>query len=257
LETGSGFGSPIVRAMYVIKEEVILFMIQQSAAWNSIHQTNAITRSIGTSILYSKVVHGVVQNFRAPPILPCKISQQTALTKMDRKVEAFYREIYRDLKVDDNEASRLTNYFSRLNPPPDKLLWLRSTAFRLACDFLSDDNKDKNVALLKCINYIVHSIETLCMMPVLPEGNSEYDAEQTEEFFQEIYSDLGVDRTENQELREFFEERIPPSDSLVTMRAAAFKSAIAMLSEDDTDSNISLLRCINSVVNNFELTCYK
>lgn len=176
---------------------------------------------------------------------------------MDRGVEAFYSEIYRDLKVDDTEASRLTNYFARLNPPPDKLLWLRSTAFRLACDFLSDDDKEKNVALLKCINYIVHSIETLCMVPVLADGNSEYDAEQTEEFFREIYSDLGVDRTESQELRDFFKEHIPPSDSLVTMRAAAFKSAIAMLSEDGTDSNVDLLRCINSVVNSFELTCYK
>eukprot|EP00536_Pseudo-nitzschia_multiseries_P017987 jgi/Psemu1/53534/gm1.53534_g len=175
---------------------------------------------------------------------------------MDAYVEKFYRELYGDRKVDVDEATRLSDYFTKLNPPPDKLLWLRSTAFRIACEFLSED-KDQNVALLKCINYIVHALESLCMVPALPEGNSGYDGEQAQDYFQGIFSDLTVDQHENSGLRSYFEANIPPSDSLVAMRATAFKAAIHCLSEDGTGSNISLLRCVNSVVHNFELVCYK
>jgi hypothetical protein len=177
---------------------------------------------------------------------------------MDAQVEKFYRQIYADLLVDGNEAAQLVAYFTALNPPPDKLLWLRSTAFRLGCEFLSEDNdKDHNVSLLRAINYIVHTMETYCMVPALPEGNAEYDGDKMEEYFQGVFTDLTVDQDEVEELRDFFQENIPPSDSLVAMRAAAFKSAIGCLSEDDKESNISLLRCINSVVHNFELACYK
>jgi poly(U)-specific endoribonuclease len=82
---------------------------------------------------------------------------------MDEKVETFYNGILRDLKVDQDEAQELVEYFDSLNPPPDKLVWLRSTAFRLGCGFLSDDS-DQNVALLRTINAIVHSLETTCML---------------------------------------------------------------------------------------------
>jgi len=174
---------------------------------------------------------------------------------MDAQVEGFYREVYADLVIDGNEAARLSNYFTVLNAPPDKLIWLRSTAFRVGTEFLSDD-KDRNVSLLKCVNYIVHAIESHCMVPALPEGNSEYDQEQTEEHYRGVFSDLTVDRDESQELLDYFREHIPPSDSLVAMRAAAFKSAIGLLS-DDTKANFSLLRCINAAVHDFELACYK
>jgi hypothetical protein len=82
---------------------------------------------------------------------------------MDAKVETFYRTIFTDLVVSPEESEQLVNYFQGLNPPPDKLVWLRATAFRLGCEFLSDDT-DKNVALLRAINAIVHSLELTCMM---------------------------------------------------------------------------------------------
>ena len=78
-------------------------------------------------------------------------------------MEKFYKSILRDLKVDQDEAQDLVEYFDSLNPPPDKLVWLRSSAFRLGCGFLSDDN-DQNVALLRTINAIVHSLENTCML---------------------------------------------------------------------------------------------
>ena len=107
------------------------------------------------------------------------------------------------MTVSPEEASELEEYFSSLNPPPDKLVWLRATAFRLGCEFLSDEN-DRNVALLRAINAIVHSLEKTCMVPRLPGGNSEYDGDKVEEFLKGIFSDTGVDQEENQELLAFF-----------------------------------------------------
>eukprot|EP00534_Pseudo-nitzschia_fraudulenta_P013806 CAMPEP_0201246116 /NCGR_PEP_ID=MMETSP0852-20130820/50070_1 /ASSEMBLY_ACC=CAM_ASM_000632 /TAXON_ID=183588 /ORGANISM="Pseudo-nitzschia fraudulenta, Strain WWA7" /LENGTH=46 /DNA_ID= /DNA_START= /DNA_END= /DNA_ORIENTATION= len=46
---------------------------------------------------------------------------------MDAHVEALYRRIYTDSVVDSTEAAQLSAFFDSLNPPPDKLLWLRST----------------------------------------------------------------------------------------------------------------------------------
>ena len=82
---------------------------------------------------------------------------------MDAKVEEFYNSIFTDLKVDQEEAAELVEYFDSLNPPPDKLVWLRASAFRLGCGYLSDDH-DQNVALLRAINAIIHSLEKTCML---------------------------------------------------------------------------------------------
>ena len=82
---------------------------------------------------------------------------------MDTQVESFYRSLFTDLKVSQEEAQELVDYFSKLNPPPDKLVWLRATAFRVGSEFFSDD-KDKNVALLRAINAVVHSLEKTCMV---------------------------------------------------------------------------------------------
>lgn len=56
----------------------------------------------------------------------------------------------------------LTNKSTR--PPLSELVWLRTSAFRLAAQYLDEGGrKAKNVALLKSINVIVHIIETTCM----------------------------------------------------------------------------------------------
>jgi hypothetical protein len=172
---------------------------------------------------------------------------------MDAKVESLYRNIFTDLVVDQDESQDLVDFFSGLNPPPDKLVWLRSTAFRLGCEFLSHD-KDNNVALLRAINAIVHSLEQTCMVPKLSEGNSEFDSDKVGAFYAGLFADLKVDMEENEELVAFFDENTPPSDNLVSLRATAFKSAVDFLSEDHA-TNISLLRCINVVLDAFEKTC--
>jgi hypothetical protein len=92
---------------------------------------------------------------------------------MDDKVESFYREIFDDPYpidgVDREEAAELNEFLNELNPPPDKLVWLRATAFEIGCEFLSDDDDgdddddEDNVNLLRTINFLVHAIETMCM----------------------------------------------------------------------------------------------
>ena len=174
---------------------------------------------------------------------------------MDAQVEAFYQQVYEDLSVSPEEAQQLVDYFSNLNPPPDKLIFLRSTAFRLACGFLSDDN-DQNVKLLRAINAIVHSLETTCMVPAHPEGNSEYIADDFDQFLKGIYADASVDQEENVELLTYLKEHVPPVEHLVSMRALIFKTACEFLG-DDTEANTQLLRCVNVVVHNYERTVFR
>ena len=173
---------------------------------------------------------------------------------MDAKVEAFYHELFADLRIDSEEYDELTEYFATLNPPPDKLAWLRSSAFRLGCDYLSED-ADKNQALLRTISAIVHCLEKNCMVPRSEDGNSDFDAEEAESKIREVYSDLTIDVEESQELFDYFQGNIPPVSHLVPLRRTAFTAAVEYLT-DDKDENVKLLRCINFVINTFERSCF-
>lgn len=159
-----------------------------------------------------------------------------------------------DLTVDREEANELNAFLSGLNPPPDKLMWMRASAFRIASEFLSDD-KDKNVSLLRTVNYIVHAIEANCMQPKALDGAKPIDDDALTEFYTKLFEDLTVESEENAELVKFFKDDNPPdAASTVTTRATAFKVACDFLS-DDKDKNTQLLRCVNVVVHAFEMTC--
>lgn len=81
---------------------------------------------------------------------------------MNAKVEATYRSYFADGQLDWNESEQLVKFLNEINPPPDVLVWMRATAFRIGCEYLSDD-RDANVGLLRTINAIVHAIETSCL----------------------------------------------------------------------------------------------
>jgi hypothetical protein len=81
---------------------------------------------------------------------------------MNTQATNFYREFFSDLSIDRSEAGELTAFLNKLQPPPGKLIWLRSQAFRVGNEFLTNE-KEKNKSLLRAINYIVHAIETTCM----------------------------------------------------------------------------------------------
>lgn len=83
-----------------------------------------------------------------------------------------------------------------------------------------------------------------------------FDTDKLEEFYRNLFSDLSVDSEENEALLAFFDENPPPNDDLVTVRATVFRIGGEFLS-DDNASNISLLKCINVVVNAFETSCLK
>uniref|UniRef100_A0A7S1Y3M7 EndoU domain-containing protein n=1 Tax=Grammatophora oceanica TaxID=210454 RepID=A0A7S1Y3M7_9STRA len=178
----------------------------------------------------------------------------TYANPMDQKIETFYRQIFADLKVDQGEAQALQDFFNKTNPPPDKIVWLRATAFRIGCEFLQDSN-DHNVALLRAINAIVHAVETARMQPKPLEGTDKFDDDKVSEYFTSILEDLSVDRDENQELFDFFTtENPPPPDKIIYTRASAFRIASGLLT-DDKATNTQLLRCVNVLVHAFEQTC--
>lgn len=175
---------------------------------------------------------------------------------MDNKAISFYRSIYADGKIENEEATELTEFLQSLNPPPDKLVWLRSTAFKIACEFLGD--KESNTSLLRTINYIVHAIENTCMEPVELNNASPLDEESLTQLYNETFDGLNVDLNETQQLDNYFKETNPPDqESLVMTRALAFKAACEHISDDDNEHNAKLLKCINTIVHSFECSCLK
>lgn len=84
---------------------------------------------------------------------------------------------------------------------------------------------------------------------------SAFDEDTVSAFYESVFDDLSIDRDENEELYAFFRDTFRPApDALVPTRALAFKLGSEHLSSDK-DSNIKLLRCINSIVHAFELSC--
>ena len=68
----------------------------------------------------------------------------------DAAVEALYREVFADRLISPDENAELISTLEELQqipdgssqPPaltPDKLVWLRAAAFRIACDYLVED----------------------------------------------------------------------------------------------------------------------
>ena len=92
--------------------------------------------------------------------------------------------------------------------------------------------------------------------PKLPAGKSQYDNDKVEEFYNNILTDGSIDSEENAELIDFFSQNMPPKESLVTLRATAFKVAANHLSENKS-KNVALLRSINVIIHCFESTCLR
>ena len=82
---------------------------------------------------------------------------------MDETVKDFYRKIFSDLSIDREESSEIKDFLTELNPPPDKLIPLRASAFSVGCEFLQDEDYEANIQLLRCINVVVHYFEVICM----------------------------------------------------------------------------------------------
>ena len=78
-------------------------------------------------------------------------------------IEALYREVFSDLSVSREEDTEIREKLEEINVPPAKIVWCRATAFRIGCEFLTDD-LESNVQLLRCINAIVHAVEMTCLL---------------------------------------------------------------------------------------------
>ncbi|KAL7486371.1 hypothetical protein ACHAW6_011964 [Cyclotella cf. meneghiniana] len=198
-------------------------------------------------------------------------------------VESLYREIFADRSVTPEESSSLLSHFRSLQqisdnstaPPltPDQIVWLRASAFRIACEFLQDE-REENVKLLKALNAVVHCLETSCLLPHLEEGGGhEFTKEKAEELLCSLYETQGGEEEEEEEeeapgvnkaeavaLKEFLTDEAtrPPLDCLVWLRSAAFRLGSQYLDEEgDRDKNVALFRSVNVVVHIIEDTCMK
>lgn len=198
----------------------------------------------------------------------------------------FYRRVFHgDLQMDGEEAAELKQFLSNLNPPPDKILWMRATAFRIASEFLtapntgdeSSSSADRFKLLLKTVNCIVHAIETNCLEPKPPtttDGEDEDDSEWmtiVSEFyrawFQEYLSmdkdndEDGDNKNGQEKLQDFFKSNWPKTvSSLTKIRFLAFKVAneysITTTSTEDKQY-LQLLKGLNAVVHALEITCFR
>ena len=98
--------------------------------------------------------------------LPPKLSIQETRPFDEGQVEALYRKIFADKVVDRDEINELMTFFKSNHPPKEKLRWTRSSALRIGSEFVSTDDNAANVALLRCINSVVHTFEIICLMYV-------------------------------------------------------------------------------------------
>ena len=84
----------------------------------------------------------------------------------DIKIQKLYRQIFADRTITPDEDDELIATLQRLqtvtdgssSPPaitPDKLEWMRTSAFRIAREYLDDEDRDENVKLLKAVNAVV------------------------------------------------------------------------------------------------------
>jgi hypothetical protein len=99
------------------------------------------------------------------PLLPSS-SPKNADGQSDldaEKAEEFYKGIFSDLSVDQEENDDLVTFFKQNIPPAGSLVALRATAFKMAAEFLTDDTEN-NIALLRCVNVIVHAFERTCLV---------------------------------------------------------------------------------------------
>ena len=207
----------------------------------------------------------------------------------DSAIEAIYRQTFADRVVTPEESADLISTLQDLqkvqdgssSPPPltpDKLIWLRAAAFRIAAEYLVDgdddfeDPREENVKLLKALNAVVHALETTCLSPALDEvGGGEFSKDAVEELLHSTYGAQGgevgdetdgpvITKEESAALQEFLSNGAtrPPLPMLVWLRSTAFRIGSQYISEENQkEKNVALLRSINAVVHIVESTCMK
>ncbi|KAL7466261.1 hypothetical protein ACHAXS_006552 [Conticribra weissflogii] len=208
----------------------------------------------------------------------------------DTAIEELYRQTFSDRLVTPEESDDLIDTLQSLqqiqdnaaSPPPppvtpDKFVWLRAAAFRIACEYLVqegdvnsdgeefEDPREENLKLLKSINALVHSLETTCLLPSLPEeGGEEFSEDAVEALFKSLYETEEewdgpeITMEESRDLMKFLtgEATRPPLEKLVWLRTAAFRIGSEYLDENNNkERNVALLRSINVVVHTVENAC--
>ena len=109
------------------------------------------------------LVHAIETNCLQP-----KDMEQESEVDSDALCE-FYRTVFTDRVVEEEESDDLKTYFETHVPAPSFLAKVRFLAFKVASEFLSssddDSTTDEDVKLLKCLNAVVHAFEITSLQP--------------------------------------------------------------------------------------------
>jgi len=183
---------------------------------------------------------------------------------MDQRVVAFYQSLYQDLALDRDESARLRTFLLQLNAPPDKIIWLRSTAFRVACPFLTGRH-DQGVQMVRLLNSMTHAIETELLQPQPPALTAApVDTDLYTAFYRASFQQWLAGDKSSQSWFPFFQREHPPDSATLTKaRFLAFKVACEFVPQDNgdgssssnVDQTVDLLRGVNAMVHAFEMAC--
>jgi poly(U)-specific endoribonuclease len=195
------------------------------------------------------------------------------------KVEQFYREIYRgsggngDEDEDHNHPMDLAlslphellqqihDFLVTLNPPPDTLMKLRASAFKVASQYLQETNDKVQIrSLLRQIHGIVQTIHTTFYNAVMSDrndGTSNADSdEEIRTLLNQLLDEMKLDTEENERLLSFL--RSQPASSVRLLLSLVFIVGHEHFqSNNDSGHNEQVFRCMNVMVHAIETVFYR
>jgi len=113
----------------------------------------------------------VVHALETTCLLP-SLSEEGGEEFSEDAVEELFKTLYETEEEWDGpeitveESKDLTEFLTgeTTRPPLEMLVWLRTAAFRIGSEYLDENNdKEKNLSLLRSINVVVHVLENTCM----------------------------------------------------------------------------------------------
>ena len=192
------------------------------------------------------------------------------------KVEQFYSDIYSSTSIGSDDfdggiqspphelLQQVHNFLIPLNPPPDTLMKLRATAFKVASQYLQQQHdNDTNIRLLlRQIHGIVKAIHSTCYN-ISNNSNSTSDEsfgneEEIRNFLNQLLDEMKLDAEENERLLSFL--RSQPSSTASAERLLSFVFTIGgehFQDMNDSSHNEQVFRCMNVMVHAIETVFYQ
>ena len=189
------------------------------------------------------------------------------------KVEQFYRDIYSssgsadedDIQssLPEEQVQQIHDFLVTLNPPPDTLMKLRATAFKVASQFIQQQqgtDASHVRTLLRQIHGIVQTIHSTLYNSVTSDGNdSSTNADNNDEirtFLNQLLDEMKLDVEENERLVSFLRSQPASSERLILALVFSVGQEHFRFNEDNSH-NEQVFRCMNVMVHAIEMVFYQ